>query len=525
MASSQATQPQGVVSDGRDLPGLTATPWGTADLAPRYSQLAEDTEADICVVGGGIVGLSVAYNLQKSGKQVVLIESRAIGAGQTGRMTGQALRWWTHSFQDAETRLGKEKATVLASSIKRAVDWMDATVQEESISCDWRRVPTYIFPPNQQPKNLDYLEDELQAAQRVGVSDVSWTDLEGKPEAGGVSRCLQIPGSAQFHPLKYVAGLAEAFVRHGGRIFEKTHMVSQSINGTKVHTKHGPTVTAQKVVLATHQPLVANLAVVSRSVPERTYLLALEAPKGDKELEGGFIDTAAPHHFARQAEVDGKSYLIVSGGNHHQGENYDQDPWAQLEAWTRQQWPNAGAVKYKWSGSTLMPAEKIHLIGVDPLDVTRNTYVATGDSGQAATMSAIAADVLTDVLLDRSSPYSDLFTPERLPGIRDIKGYGEYFKGLTESYAQYILPTFESADDLAPGQGAVLQKGPLKAAVYRDEKGELHTHAATCTHLGCVVAWNPHEKTFDCPCHGSFYDAYGRIVQGPACTDLKKLDW
>jgi glycine/D-amino acid oxidase-like deaminating enzyme/nitrite reductase/ring-hydroxylating ferredoxin subunit len=522
-SAATASQPQGAAVDARDLSGLAKTIWGQQDLKPRYSQLAEDTEADICVVGGGITGLSIAYSLQKSGKSVVLIESRAIGAGQTGKATGVAHRWWLDSFQEAESKMGIEKATVLASSLKRAVDWLEKTAKDNDIKCDWQRVPTYMFPADQQQDSLAFLDKERQAAQRVGLDDVDWTDLKGDGKAGNIGRCLEIPGSAQFHPLKFVHGLAEAFVSAGGRIFEQTHMESQSLGGHKVHTRHGPTIHAGKVVMATFMPLVANLAVVSRQVPERYYVVALELPEGVQD--GNFATTERPRHEVRQAEVDGKRVLLVAGENHHQGQDYGKNRWADLEQWARQRWPAAGQVTHRWSGTMLQPAENIHLIGVDPLDPTRSTYVATGDSGQSATMAATAADVLTDVLNDRSSPYADLFNPERLPGIKDVPGLAEYGKGLVQAYAQYVLPSFESAEDLQPGDGAVMQKGPLKAAVYRDDNGDLHKMAATCTHLGCVVAWNPHEKTWDCPCHGSFYDCKGRIVQGPAATDLKSLDW
>jgi glycine/D-amino acid oxidase-like deaminating enzyme len=328
-SAATASQPQGAAVDARDLSGLAKTIWGQQDLKPRYSQLAEDTEADICVVGGGITGLSIAYSLQKSGKSVVLIESRAIGAGQTGKATGVAHRWWLDSFQEAESKMGMEKATVLASSLKRAVDWLEKTAKDNDIKCDWQRVPTYMFPADQQQDSLAFLDKERQAAQRVGLDDVDWTDLKGDGKAGNIGRCLEIPGSAQFHPLKFVHGLAEAFVSAGGRIFEQTHMESQSLGGHKVHTRHGPTIHAGKVVMATFMPLVANLAVVSRQVPERYYVVALELPEGVQD--GNFATTERPRHEVRQAEVDGKRVLLVAGENHHQGQDYGKNRWADLE--------------------------------------------------------------------------------------------------------------------------------------------------------------------------------------------------
>lgn len=524
-ATEVASKPQGAPTDANEIGGLSKTPWGTQELKPQYSQLAGDATADVCVVGAGIVGLSIAYNLQKNGKNVVVIDSRTLGAGQTGRMSGQAHAWWPQTLRDAETRLGQDRARLLARSIREGIDWMEGVIKEENISCDWRRVSTFVFPESPLD-GFDSLEKELLAAHNLGWQDANWKDFGGKDEAGKLGGCLEFPGGAQFHPLKYVRGLAEAFVRRGGRLYEQTQFVNQSLDGKTVSTGGGPKVKADKVVHATMMPLVANLAVVSRQVPERAYYLAIDCPK-DSVLPAAFVDMAEPHHSARAATVDDKTYLIVSGANHHQGEKYDQDHWGGLETWARLRWPSLGSVTHRWSTTELQPAEKLHLIGIDPLDPNRNTYVATGDAGQNSTMSAIAASVITDELLGRGqdNPYAALYNPERIPGIRDVPGLAEYGKGLTKSYAQHILPTFKSQDDVKPGEGAVVQKGPLKAAVYRDEQGQLHTHAAVCTHLGCVVAWNPNEKTFDCPCHGSCFSATGKVLQGPAATDLKKLDW
>ena len=81
-----------------------------------------------------------------------------------------------------------------------------------------------------------------------------------------------------------------------------------------------------------------------------------------------------------------------------------------------------------------------------------------------------------------------------------------------------------SVDAIAAGTGAVLRRGLGRIAVYRDPAGALHTLSAVCPHLGCVVGWNPAEKTWDCPCHGSRFGAKGRVLNGPANTDLAPVE-
>ena len=81
-----------------------------------------------------------------------------------------------------------------------------------------------------------------------------------------------------------------------------------------------------------------------------------------------------------------------------------------------------------------------------------------------------------------------------------------------------------SVDEIAPGTGAIMRRGLSKVAVYRDESGALYERSAVCKHLGCIVQWNSGEKSWDCPCHGSRYDAQGRVIEGPAKSDLAGVD-
>ena len=78
----------------------------------------------------------------------------------------------------------------------------------------------------------------------------------------------------------------------------------------------------------------------------------------------------------------------------------------------------------------------------------------------------------------------------------------------------------KSAKGLANGAGALIQTDGHKVAVYKDDAGQLHVMSPVCRHLKCIVDWNPAEKTWDCPCHGSRYDAYGKVIHGPAKKDL-----
>ena len=89
-------------------------------------------------------------------------------------------------------------------------------------------------------------------------------------------------------------------------------------------------------------------------------------------------------------------------------------------------------------------------------------------------------------------------------------------------FADRLRPGDEpSADDVRPGEGALVGR-IRKTAVYRDDDGALHAMSPVCGHLWCIVDWNPAERTWDCPCHGSRYAADGRAIEGPTTNDLKR---
>lgn len=86
----------------------------------------------------------------------------------------------------------------------------------------------------------------------------------------------------------------------------------------------------------------------------------------------------------------------------------------------------------------------------------------------------------------------------------------------------YLLAS-EGRSVIVLDEGAIIRRGMSKLAVYRDEHGTLHERSDVCPYLGCIVSWNSLEKTWDCPCHGSNFDRYGRVLIGPANSDLKGL--
>ena len=150
-----------------------------------------------------------------------------------------------------------------------------------------------------------------------------------------------------------------------------------------------------------------------------------------------------------------------------------------------------------------------------------NVYIATGDSGMGLTHGTIAGILLTDLMLDRENPWATLYDPSRT-SLRSVPEFAAENLNVAAQYAEWITPgEIGSADELKPGTGAVIRKGLSKIAAYRDDAGKLHQRTAVCPHLGCIVAWNSAERSWDCPCHGSRFDTNGKVLNGPAIGPLK----
>jgi Rieske Fe-S protein len=154
----------------------------------------------------------------------------------------------------------------------------------------------------------------------------------------------------------------------------------------------------------------------------------------------------------------------------------------------------------------------------------KNSYVVTGDSGNGMTHGALAGMLIADLIHGRKNAWAKLYDPARKP--KSLSALREYVKetgNVAKGYAKWLKPAASAGGQIARGSGAVLGRGLSKIAVYVDEEGGRHECSAVCPHLAGVVQWNSAERSWDCPCHGSRFDPYGRVMTGPAQRDLKPL--
>lgn len=474
-----------------------------------------ESHQDVIVIGGGMAGLLTAYYLQEAGLEVLVLEANTVASGQTGRTTAKITSQHGLQYSQLIHKVGLQKATLYARANEEAIAEYERLIQDKGINCDFERVPAYLYArkrtqgmgtlwQNQREELLEMAQDlealhqEHEAAHQVGI-EAYFTEETELPFAVAGAVCF--PNQAQFQPLEFVQAIAGQL-----KVLEHTQVLH--IKGQRVITEQGE-FQADNIVVATHYPL--------RNVPgfyflrqhqERSYVLALE---GCEKLHGMYYGVGKEDYSLRQMG----ERLLLGGSAKRTGHNQEGGAYAALEQAAEQYFPH-GKEAARWSAQDCMPHDGIPFIGRYSI-FTPHLYVATGFRKWGMTTSMVAAQILRDRICGKDNPYAQLFSPQRCLLRASISqlctDVGVSVKGLVKGALH--MPA-KHADSLPKGHGGIVTKDGERYACYCDEEGELHCISARCPHLGCELAWNPDEKSWDCPCHGSRFDIDGKLLDNPA---------
>lgn len=504
----------------------------TDSVAPlTYTKLSEDKSTDILVVGGGIAGLTSAYCLAKSGKKVILVEDGYLGSGETGRTTAHITFALDDRYYDLERIYGHDQTKLIAHSHQDALQWISSLVTTEKIDCNFMHVDGYLFSdPTDTEENL---LKEYEATQKLGLptellSDIPHYNTTEKKQS------IRFENQGQFHALKYIKGLAEAFVRLGGEIYTESKASDISKTGAACN---GFEIKADHIVVATNTPINDLFTIHTKQTAYRTYVIGAKIPKGKLPYsmwwDSGNQESPwirKPYHYVRLEPLDENHDLLLSGGEDHktglaETENISEiERFENLVHWTKTHFPYFMKPDYRWSGQVMEPLDLLAYIGRNPGD--ENIYIITGDSGNGMTHGTLGGILINDLILGKENPLEKIYSPSRITW----QTGGDYLSEMGSMVYNMGRGWLSSDDaisevsDLGIGDGAVFSRGLDKITIYRDEKGYLHSCSAACPHLGGVLQWNDEEKSFDCPLHGSRFTPFGIVINGPANTDLKKIE-
>jgi len=492
--------------------------WLATTPETDYPPLEGDVEVDVAVLGAGIAGLTTAALLVAAGRRVAVVEAKRIVRGATGYTTAKVTAGHGAAYRRLADTFGPDAARTYAESNQAAIERIAELA--DGIDCDFERKANYVYA--ESPDEAENLRREVEAEQAAGLpaSFASDTSLP-YPVAGAV----RLEGQAQFHPRKYLLGLATRVADAGSAVLENTRALDVDDGSPcTVRTDRG-TVRAGDVVVATQLPFLDRGLFFAKAHASRSYAVAAPIPVADAP-DGMFINVGRPTRSIRTMRDGERVYLNVGGEGHPAGRAGDTPRrYDTLEEFLGRHWPSAGAVEYRWSTEDFVAVDHVPYVG-RLRRRSGHVFVATGFNKWGMTSGTVAAMLLTDRILGIDNPWAPLYDAKRLKpraaAPRFVKENG--VSGLRFVVDRLRRGERRPLDALANGDGAIVRLRGRKTAVYRDQDGTLHALSPVCRHLGCIVAWNAAERSWDCPCHGSRYSGDGTLIQGPATADMHRRE-
>ena len=478
----------------------------------RFPTLEGEIDVDVAIIGGGIVGVSAARALKDRGLTVALVEARRVGHGVSGKATAKVTSQHGLRYTTIAKKFGEEEARLYADAQETGLRTIEEMIGRFGLDADFERKPAFVY--TREEGHVGDLEKEVELARKLGLP-ASLTRDTGLPyEVLAAMRC---ENQAQFHPVKYVAGLAATIPGDGCHVFEDSRVTDWEPTGIK--TAKGA-IRARHVMMATNLPLGMTGGYFATNFPMAEPMIA--APLRT-ELPGFYINAEQPGHSIRTHRRDGRLFAVCAGPHSRPGHTEEiEKNFADLERWLADNF-DAGPVEYRWVNEDYSAMDGAPFIGWSSDDKKDRYLVATGFGAWGFTNGAAAGIVFADLVEGKESSWSKLFDATR---IKPVAGAGKFAKETVKTAADllggHLSPKRKSVEDVAPGEAAVLKIDGEDVAVFRDEQGKVHAVSAACTHMGCILGWNSTDRSWDCPCHGSRFSLAGEVIAGPAVAPLER---
>ncbi|HET9652250.1 MAG TPA: FAD-dependent oxidoreductase [Usitatibacter sp.] len=476
-----------------------------------------EAAADVVVVGGGITGLTTAMLLAEAGRSVVVLEAHEIGSGTTGRSTGNLYGLVGNGLATVAQKWGNDTMKAVVRSRAAAVDFIERTVANHGIDCDFRRCAFHLYAPGLEDATRRQVERECEAAVMAGLCAHMAEEI---PLPFHTGHGMVVEDQANFHPLNYVRSLARAIASDTCRIFEHSEVLEMDYDHGTVKTAQGQ-VTAKAVVVATHTPKGFDF-VQTELGPYREYAIAATLRTGAYP-DGIFWSQSANRHSIRSLRHGEREWLIVLGHKHKTGQEKDAELcFQELEDFARASF-DVESIDNRWSAQGYYPADGLPLIGRS--GTHDNLLIATGFLADGLAYGTVAARILAGEILGAPDAYADIYKASR---VRPVKAAKDFLKENLNVAAEYVkdyasMAKLKNIEEVPPGEGRIVEIDGKRCALYRAENDTAVCVSPICTHLKCMVHWNNAEKSWDCPCHGSRFAIDGSVIEGPAARPLERI--
>lgn len=481
----------------------------------EYESLKNNLTVSVCVIGGGLTGLSTAYYLSRN-TNVAVVEKDRICSSTSGKNTGKITSQHGLFYKYLIDSQGKEYAKKYLKANEKAIDNIEDIINKEKIDCDFERENAYVF--TKKETEIDKLKDEQKSVDKLskGMSKfVKTTELPME-----IAGAVEFKNQAKFHPVKYGYGLADSILKNNGRIFENTRVTDIKKEDGRYAVYVGKNkITADYVVISTRYPFVSVPGYYFLKMYQSTSYAIVVDPK--KELfKGVYINYEMPNISFRTIKDGNRELLLAVGYDYKTGTDEFKNGYARLETVVRKMYPDA-EVLYKWSAEDCITLDKIPYIG-DYSAMMPNVYIATGFNKWGITFSNIAANIITDKILGMKNEYEEVFRAKRIEPVKNRQEVGNMLKEANKSIllSRFKIPKAK-IDDIKIGEGKIVEIGSKKVGIYKSNDGEIYKVKPYCTHLGCELHFNNIDKIWECPCHGSKFTYDGKTIEVPSNKDLQ----
>jgi glycine/D-amino acid oxidase-like deaminating enzyme/nitrite reductase/ring-hydroxylating ferredoxin subunit len=486
------------------------TYWNATAPAPNFPSLSGDISVDVAVIGGGIVGITTARLLKDLGRSVAVVEARRVGREVTGKSTAKMTSQHSIIYQTLEQKFGEEEARLYGEAQETGIRMIRELAGKHGIDADIEPKAAYTWTCDD--RYVSQIEKEVEIAQRLGLP-ATLTREAGLPFE--VLAAARFDDQAQFHPTKFVAGLAQTIPGDGCHVFENSRAIDWE--PTRVVTEAG-TLSARQVVMATHLPLGQVGRYYAMAAP---YSEPVIAARIRRVPDGMYINVEQPHHSIRtHRRENGDIYGIVAGTQFKPGHTDDERQYfGDIESWLTENF-EAGPIEYRWVNEDYTSMDKAPFVGWSSSGGD-GYLVATGFGAWGISNGTAAAIMLADLATGRENRWLTVFDATR---VKPVAGAWQLVKEnvevATHLISGYLSRKPKSFDELAPGEAAIMKIQGDNVAAFKDEQGRVHAVSAVCSHMGCIVGWNETDRTWDCPCHGSRFELTGEVIHGPATRPL-----
>lgn len=494
--------------------------WLKENKIENFSTLDKNIESEVCIIGGGIFGISTAYYLSKYGYKVVLVERDKIASKVTGHTTAKITSQHGLIYHYLLNQYGKDFARKYYLANQKAIGNIEKIINTNNIECDFKKQTSNVYTTN--TSEIAKIEEEIKALEEL---DIEARKIEDSPLPFDIVSGIEFQNQAQFNPIKYISGLVNKIKENKGLIFENTtcYDIKKEGSGYICYTKNNE-IKTKYVVIATQYPFINFPGIYfAKMYQSSSYVIGIDTKT--KLFDGMYINIQSPIYSFRTAIDDGKEILLLGGLDHKTGENIEyKDSYGLLEEKAKEWYPNC-EIKYHWSTRDCITLDKIPYIG-EFSNILPDVYVGTGFNKWGMTSSNVAARIITDKITGKENEYEEVFKATRVnPTVNK-----DEVKNMVSQTAKSLVverlkgSSKENIENMKQETGQILEIDGEKVGVYKDIEGKVFAIKPVCTHLGCILNWNNADKTWDCPCHGSRFDYTGKNINNPAIKDLEKVD-